>query len=103
MRADAVGGNRIGLPVSSAESTLNMLREGGVRGTTEGDDDADDAAITVERASTKGVPRVLGAASWERLRAPKSVEVLCVDRPWDAASPGSLLAVPAVPAARGWD
>jgi hypothetical protein len=74
MRADAVGGNRTGLPVSSAESTLNMLREGGVRGTTEGED-------AVARASTKGAPRVLGAASWERLRASKSVEAECADRP----------------------
>jgi hypothetical protein len=98
MRADALGGNRTGLPVSSAESIVYMPRVGGVRGTTKGDDPVD-AAVAVARASTKGAPRGLGAASWERLRASKSVEEVCADRAWDGASPGSLLAVVAVPPA----
>ena len=81
MRVAVPGGNRMGLPVESAESKRCV---GGVRGTK-------DSAVVVSRASTKGGPRDRGAASWERLRPSTTVAEVCVDD-WEASG-GSLVIV----------
>lgn len=78
MRVAVPGGNRMGLPVVSAESKGCV---GGVRGT-------EDNAAVVSRASTKGGPRDRGAASWERPLPSTTVAEVC----WDA-SRGSLVVI----------
>jgi len=78
---DALRGYRTGLPFRSAMSERYL---GGVRGDAAG----------LARASTKGAPRSLGAASWERWRVWTSVTDVCVDRGWEAWG-GSLLAAAA--------
>lgn len=79
---DAPDGNRTGLPFRSAKSERYL---GGVMGT-------EDDAAGLARASTKGAPRDLDAASWEWLRVSASVAEVCVDRGWEDSG-GSLLAV----------